>query len=138
MKRSPLKRTPFVRKHTRIKNASTKRRKRNAEVKPFRQAFTLEVGCCELCGQGGLLDVHEISGGWARSKALDKRYAILALCRGCHTVVEQEPALWSVPRQIALLRARRPHDFDLVAINKLLTRQVDLESVEFAAELIRV
>lgn len=133
LKRSdkPLKRSPFVRKHSRLKNASTKRRKRNAEVRDFRQSFVLEVGACELCEvPGTCLDIHEISGGAFRSASLDQRYAILALCRGCHQHIETEPKLWSVARQIALLKLRREADFDLAAINKLLIRQVDEEEVE--------
>lgn len=130
MKRSGITRKPFVRKHHRLKNASKKRAKRNREVKDFRQAFALEIGCCELCGTpSDLLDLHEISGGWARAASLDKRYAILVLDRTCHDTIELETKLWTVARQAALLKLRRPNDFDLPALNRLLTRQVCEEEV---------
>jgi hypothetical protein len=123
MKRTPLTRKPFVRKQTRLKNASTKRRKRNAEVRDFRQAFVTELSRCEYCGlpkSPNELAPHEIASGTAdRKKALDKRFAILAVCQlKCHDRVQNERKL----TQLARLWISRPNDLDVAAFNALRGR----------------
>lgn len=141
MKRSPLKRRVGRYKQPArkpLRKVSKKRAKRNREVKDFRQSLKQEIGRCELClVPHNELDPHEIAGGWARQFALDKRYAILILDRSCHDFIEQNSALWSVAMQAALLKVRRPEDFDLQALNELLTRKLDSEEIEVAEQRIR-
>lgn len=103
-----------------MKRVSSKRRKRISEVAPFRSAFKLEIGCCERCRKRRNLEIHEISRGNAdRKKSLDKRYAILCLCRDCHREMDH----WSRAKQICLLYVRRPYDFDLNAFWILTCRR---------------
>lgn len=102
-----------------MKRISPKRRKRISEVAPFREAFKLEVGCCERCRKRRHLDVHEIARGCDRSKALDKRYALLVLCRECHDHMDH----WSRAKQLCLLYIRRPYDFDLGRYHVLICRR---------------
>lgn len=131
MKRSPLKRTSFVRRQTRLKNASVKRRKLNAAVKDFRQELKQEVGHCEICKRpNDCLDCHEIARGGIRSKALNVRAAILVLCRECHRAIDDYPRLWSTERQAAVLRDSRPADFSLEILNGLLLRKIDASDVD--------
>ena len=102
-----------------IKRISNRRRKRLSEVAPFREAFKLEIGCCELCGKRRHLDIHEISRGADRSKSLDKRYAILCLCRTCHDEMDN----WSRAKQLCLLWIARPYDFSLDKYHILICRR---------------
>jgi hypothetical protein len=104
-----------------MRRFSPKRRKRISEVAPFREAFKLEVGRCELCGKRRGLVIHEIARGQAdRQKALDKRYAILVLCDpGCHQKMDR----LSRAHQLCLLYCRRPYDFDLNAYQILTCRR---------------
>lgn len=134
LKRTALKRKPPKRKLGRFKrplrNATPKRAKRNREVKDFRQALKEEIGHCEICKQPRtLLDCHEIARGPARVRALDARYAILVLCRDCHNEVGLSPATWTVARQLSVLKKSLPEDFDVAAINELLTRRISEEDV---------
>ena len=102
-----------------MRNASPKRRRRNAEAKPVRDQLRADVLRCERCGtHRGRRDVHEIARGVNRAKALDKRFALLLLCLKCHYEFGNA-ALWPEARQLALLRKRRPADFDLVAYLEL-------------------
>ena len=66
---------------------------------------------------------HEIANGPLRQKALDKRYAVLVVCRypyfrtqrDCHRLVQNEPEA----KQLARLWLSRPDDYDLVAYLEL-------------------
>lgn len=110
---------------------SDKRRKRQAEAKPFRDALIAEAGECEHCEASpkhpdwdrpvslNQLCVHEIANGPNRQKALDKRYATLVLCWGCNGEDFEDKGQWPEARQLALLFQRRPKDFDLPAYLEL-------------------
>jgi hypothetical protein len=118
-----MKRTGFTRRRTRLKTASDKRRKRNAEVRDFRLAFVTELSRCEYCGMPkppNELAPHEIASGTAdRQKALDKRFAMLAVCQlRCH----ERTQLLSKTKQLALLWISRPEDLDVLAFNALRGR----------------
>ena len=102
-----------------MKRISNKRRQRNSSVAPFREAFRLEIGQCELCGKRRHLDIHEISRGPDRSKSLDKRYAILCLGRECH----DEMGNWSRAKQLCLLFIARPFDYSLCKYHALIARK---------------
>jgi hypothetical protein len=102
-----------------MKRVSSRRRKRISEVAPFREAFKLE-GPCERCGGRRHLIIHEIARGCDRSKALDKRYAILRLCDpGCHQIV----GAWPRSKQLCLMYCKRPYDFDLPKYHALIARR---------------
>ncbi len=111
-----------------MRSMSAKTRKRIAECRPFRLKIREEVGRCEMCGidpiqhrSGGCLSVHEICRGAHRLKALDKRYAVLVLCSGCHNArIHNGPEKWPEARQLALLKRSRPQDMDLPAYNALV------------------
>jgi excisionase family DNA binding protein len=98
-----------------MKQISDKARKRYHEAKPVREVLRSEVGRCELCGcSRGTLDVHEIGRGPCRSICLDKRYALLLVCRLCHEELGSAK-IWPQARQLAVIADNRLFDFDLKA-----------------------
>lgn len=101
----PLKRTP-------LKPVSAKRRKLMAEVKPFRDKYLASKFLCEACLKKRSQEVHEICRGPHREKALDKEYAVLALCRTCHEAMGSH-CEWPVSKQLALKVLRSPAMFGL-------------------------
>ena len=112
-----------------MRRESKKHRARRIEADDARLSLLLEVGRCELCGhdptrpQAGKiswrLDVHEIARGPCRQDALDKRFAVLVLCAGCHMLRIHGHEDWPEARQLAILKKSRPHDHDLAAYNEL-------------------
>lgn len=114
---------------------STKRRQRNAEAQPVRDALKARVGRCELCHGIERLEVHEIglARGCNRVLALDCPYSLLVLCgddipgckQGCHSRVQN----WPEPRELALLMQERYEDYDLKA-HLFLTRPAATERIE--------
>jgi len=110
-----------------VKRFSDKRKAREAEAKPFRDALIDRVGHCEHCGKpderkaryGVRLCVHELANGPLRQKALDKPYAVLVLCWGCNGLATDK-GTWSEAAQLKCLRDSRPEDYDLVAYNYLV------------------
>ena len=98
-----------------MKRMSDKTRSRYNEAKPIRDRLRESVNRCEACGrQNCLLDVHEISRGIHRQKALDKLFALLLVCRDCHDEMGSA-AKWPEARQLALLAEKRLKDWDLEA-----------------------
>jgi len=70
---------------------------------------------------GWALSVHEIARGTHRSKALDKRYAVLVVCWHCHeNRIDNGKEQWPEARQLAVLKRSRPADFNLAAYNQLV------------------
>ena len=114
-----------------MKRQSKKARQRAAEAKPIRDALRQEVGQCEVCECSpewphrdlppvmSQLDVHEICRGPHRQKALDKRYALLVVCRKCHDGPISSRKQMPEPKQLAILFQSRPWDFDLRAYLEL-------------------
>ena len=109
-----------------MRRVSKKRRALLSKINPWREQFKLELGRCEYCGKRRLV-LHEIARGCDRSRALDKRYALLGLCDpGCH----QRVGDWPRAKQLALLYMRRPYDFDLPSYHALIARKTpDLSEV---------
>jgi hypothetical protein len=66
------------------------------------------------------LCVHEIANGPLRQKALDKPYACLVLCWACNGEAVENKGEWPVDRQLAVLQACSPEDYDLVSFNYLV------------------
>jgi len=114
-----------------MKPVSDKRMRRIKEVRQFRLDLIAKVGKCEVCGHSekkpnrnlpsdcSKLAVHEIANGPDRAKALDQEYAILVLCYACNQEMCSKH-VWPQSRQLAVLRTRRPSDYDLVAFNHLV------------------
>ena len=69
--------------------------------------------CSQLC-------CHEIANGPLRDKALDQPYAILVLCYYCNSEEMEDSRKWPEARQLALLMAESPEDYDLTAYNALV------------------
>lgn len=97
-----------------MKRQSDKARKRYNEARPVREALRSEVARCEISGAAGPFDVHEICRGVNRSKALDKRFALLVVSRLAHEELGSA-SRWPEARQLAILAERRLFDFDLKA-----------------------
>jgi hypothetical protein len=117
-----------------MRRVSKKRQQLMRKAKPIRDALRDEVGCCEACvfTTRGPFDVHEICRGVHRAKALDKRFALLVVCRRCHEELGSA-AEWPEARQLALLAKRRPQDFDLAAYLELTSprapRRIEMKEV---------
>ena len=96
-----------------MRKVSEKRRSRNLEAKPVRDKLR-ELGYCEICGTTrGRFDVHEICRGVYRASALDKPFALLLVCRSCHSEKLSQAAEWPESRQLACLAKSRPSQFSL-------------------------
>lgn len=127
-----------------MKRMSDKARERYLAAKPIRDALRSEVGRCEISGATGLpLDVHEICRGVNRSKALDKRFALLVVCRRSHEELGSA-GKWPEAKQLAILAERRLFDFNLKAYLELTSpnapNRVTLEEVleHMSDELLKV
>ena len=127
-----------------MKQMSDKRRARYMQAKPVRDELRAEVNECEVCERTRVsFDVHEICRGVHRQKALDKRYALLLVCRPCHEELGSAGE-WPEARQLALLAHRRLFDFDLAAYlnltNPIAPRRIELEEIEayMSDELLKV
>ena len=102
-----------------MRQVSKKRQALMRKAKPVRDALRAEVGRCEICGTTkGRLDIHEICRGVHRQVALDKRFALLVVCRACHEGLGSA-SQWPESRQLAVLLRRRPLDFHLAAYLEL-------------------
>jgi len=119
----------MLRSSKRLNATSSKAAKRRAEAKPIRDALVAKHGQCMICGarpgaRNGRLPeqnqicVHEILNGPMRQKAMDKPYATLVVCWHCNGELNCKGE-WPVERQLAVLQANSPEDYDLVAINYL-------------------
>lgn len=125
-----MKRSGFIRRRTRLKNASTKRRAINRKAAIIRREFCESIDYCDLCQRPGLcLVAHEIARA-VRVKQFTEPACQLALCNGCHDVVHAETKLWSKVRQLALLLLRRPLQYDLAKYNQLAIAKVHQEDVD--------
>ncbi len=115
-----------------MKQMSDKARKRYNEARPIREALRSEVERCEISGAVGPFDVHEICRGVNRSKALDKRFALLVVSRLAHEELGSA-SKWPEARQLAILAERRLFDFDLRAYLELTSprapNRITLEEV---------
>ena len=119
-------------KRTPLKRKSDKRKALEKSVAHARK-YLREEGDCEACGhspsnpwpdkpmQCSVLTVHEICrGNGLRHKALDKRHSTLRLCQWCNCIDFDDARRWPECKQLALLLAVRPQDFDLQAHNRLV------------------
>ena len=127
-----------------MKRMSDKARERYLAAKPIRDALRSEVGRCEICrATDAFPDVHEICRGVNRSKALDKRFALLVVCRRSHEELGSA-GKWPEAKQLAILAERRLFDFNLKAYLELTSpnapNRVTLEEVleHMSDELLKV
>jgi len=93
---------------------------------PFRRDLIERAGGkCEWCGHSfsnpnpslpremSVVSAHEILNGPLRSKTLMEPCSLLILDFTCNAGDFNRKQLWPMVRQIALLKIRRPQDFDL-------------------------
>ena len=127
-----------------MRNQSAKFRARAAEVRPFRKALIQRVGHCEVCGHDpnrvrpGMIAwemcCHEILNGPLRQKCLDKAHSLLVVCWVCNSERLTNKVEYPEARQLAILRASRPDDFDLAKHNALANpnapNRVTLEEID--------
>jgi len=124
-----LKGKGIVRKSKPLSRLSGKTRDRLAEARPVREALVAKAGKCYICGafpgcrngrmsELNQLAVHEIANGPLRMKAIDKPFATLVVCWHCNGELNDK-SVWPVARQLAVLQAKSPDDYDLVAFNYL-------------------
>lgn len=119
MKRSgPLKRTKGLTRKARMPRQSKKRKQLMKAVNPLRDAYRKEFPKCQ-CGCGrDACELHEITAGAAREKALSIREAWLHLASECHAKTQ----FTCVPYQCALKLLADPDYFNLRTINALRGR----------------
>jgi hypothetical protein len=104
-----------------MRRVSKKRAKRNNEVRDFRAQYKADHPNCEVyCCSAKATELHEISRGPARSKALDVEAALLHLCHECHWKMNA----FSVVKQLALKKLAGS-GYDRQRVNKLRDRQPD-------------
>lgn len=126
-----------------MRKMSDRARKRYQEARPVREALRSEAGRCEISGALSPFDVHEICRGVNRSKALDKRFALLVVCRLAHEELGSA-SKWPEAKQLAVLAERRLFDFDLKAYLELTNprapSRITLEEVleHMSDELLKV
>jgi ribosomal protein S14 len=116
-----------------MRQVSKKRQALMRKAKPVRDALRAEVGRCEICGTTkGRLDIHEICRGVHRQVALDKRFALLVVCRACHEELGSA-SQWPEARQLAVLARSRSLDFSLSDFldltNPRAPRRIEMEEV---------
>lgn len=117
-------------RRTPLRRQSAKHRQRADECRDIRRELVLSVGRCEMCGHdptnhkaGAIawrLDAHEIANGPNRQKALDKPFALLVLCWLCNSEEATNKTVWPEARQLALLKTKRPWDYNLADYNALV------------------
>lgn len=112
---------------------SKRTRAEHDAIRKWREAFRREIGRCELCGhhprnpwrdkpmQCSVLTVNEIArGNGRRGKSLTYRGGVLCTCWWCNSVTFDDASVWPIARQLALLKVRRPDDYDVEGFAKLI------------------
>lgn len=94
---------------------SDKTRKTMSQLAPVRAAWLRQIGMCEACGVEPATDVHEITAGSSRQRAVGDPRCWLALCRECH----QEHQSTAIEAQFDLLIFAHKR-----AINRALGREL--------------
>lgn len=84
-----------------LRRVSKKRAALNRKVKPMRDEY--KAGECMKCRKVPADDCHEIATAAAREQCLTEWSLVIALCRSCHSEVQN----WTPATQIALLAAYR-------------------------------
>ena len=129
-----------------MRRMSAKFRARAKEAKPVRDHLIARAGCCMICGASpkrpkhhltelNQLVCHEISNGPLRQKSLDKPYCILVLCVFCNQYEVEDKGKWPQSRQLAVLLAKSPENYDLQAFNFLVNpnapRRIEQHEVDY-------
>lgn len=79
-----LKRTP-------IKKVSDKKSKRDKVYSVLRQKYLEENPICQICNSVPSTDIHHKHSGADRAKYQNDLSTWMALCRGCHTEIHENP-----------------------------------------------
>lgn len=115
-----------------LARSSEKHRNRGNASKPVRELILAAARECMICGASparphrdkprelSQLCCHEIACGAYRQAALNKPYAILALCWWCNGYVVTDKATWPQSRQLSVLQRKAPQSYDLKAFNYLI------------------
>lgn len=120
-----------------MRHRSKKTARRVRACQEFRKQLVKEVGYCEVCAPKWTswpLCCHEIARGTSRLLALDKRFAILVVCKHCHDVRIHGNEDWPEARQLAALKRSRLNDFDLKKYNRLKGRGENRITIEDVKE----
>jgi hypothetical protein len=91
LRKSPLKRTPFKKKGTKIKPVSDKRKREGKEYATLRMVFLTNRSLCEAMLVGctfSATDVHHKARRGANYLRVD---TWLPVCRSCHQWIESHP-----------------------------------------------
>ena len=90
MKRTPLRRLTALKRYTRLRAMSPKRKRESIRYGILRLAFLLKHPRCQVPGcQNASCDVHHVYGR-AGSRYLDTSTWVAA-CRGCHEAIHRHP-----------------------------------------------
>ena len=109
-----------------MKAMSDKRRKLLDAGKAAREELRGRIKACEFCGKRRFV-LHEIPRAGVRSHVIGLPSCILGLCDpGCHERIGNG---WPKAKQLALLRLRRPADFDLETYNHWAVARVTEDDV---------
>lgn len=111
-----------------MKRKSPRRAQREADQHDDRERLRAEIDRCEVCQERPANALHEIPRAGVRSYIVGNPACILGVCDpGCHQLMDSKE--WPKAKQVALLRLRRPHHFDLPAVNRWLIGRVTIEEV---------
>jgi hypothetical protein len=116
-----------------LKRISAKRKEMLAAAKAVRDQIRASIRGCEFCGKRQFA-LHEIPRAGVRSYVIGLPSCILGLCDpGCH----QSVGNWPKAKQLALLKIKRPGDFDLDVYNRWAVSRVIDEDVAAWLEAVR-
>lgn len=107
-----------------MNHLSAKRRHSLPAEADFREELFARAGhCCEWCKNEPTAQQHEIARGASRQKARTCLFASLALGVDCHREIHRFAGDVAICVGLAILRCRRPEDFNLPKYWKLTARR---------------
>jgi hypothetical protein len=102
-----------------VRRISKRRQERQDDVRDKREGWVREAGACMVCGSKRDLACHEILNGPLRAKTLDEPCSLLVVCWSCNSGPLNRKGEWPVARQLAVLKRKAPHYYDIVRFNWL-------------------
>jgi hypothetical protein len=102
---------------------------------PEREAWRDTQERCWLCRQRREIQVHEITSGPNRKKALAEPCTWMAVCPWCHDELQYLP----LPAQLAHKLLNDPENYDRQRVNVIRRRQPDaIDASEVEIQLVRI
>lgn len=102
---------------------------------PEREAWRDTQNRCWLCGKRCEIQVHEITSGPHRQKALSEPCTWIATCLRCHDTFQYMP----LPAQLAYKLLNDPANYDRQRVNAVRRRAPDaIDASEVESELKRI